>query len=74
MDSGIDCNPRKNSVASRSAEVTLLLYSALVRLSLEFYIQLWNPLKYEGVGHVEASPEEEHEDDQSWNISPIRIC
>ena len=31
----------KKSIASRSREVTLLLYPALVRLRLEHYIQFW---------------------------------
>lgn len=71
MDSGIDSSSSKNGVSSRSANAILLLRSTLVRLILEFCVQLWDLLTYEGIGHVGASPEEEDEDDQRAGISVL---
>lgn len=42
-----------NSVASRSSEVILLLYSALLRTHLDYSVQLWGPQHKEDVDLLE---------------------
>ena len=61
----------KRNMTSRSREVILALFSALVRLHLEYCIQFLSPQQDEH-GVVGTGPEESHKDNQRcWNISSL---
>ena len=61
----------KRSMTSRSREVILPLYSALMRLHLENCIQFWGPQYKKDMELFGAGPEEGPKDDQRAGESPL---
>jgi len=62
----------KRSMASRSREVILPLYSALVRPHLESCIQLWSPQHRKDMDLLEGVQRRAIKTITGWNTSPMR--
>ena len=61
----------KKNMASRSREVILLLYSALVRPQLESRIQVWAPQYKKDRDLLQNSPAKGHKDDKEPEAFPL---
>ncbi|KAK4828386.1 hypothetical protein QYF61_026124 [Mycteria americana] len=62
----------KRSVASRSREGILPLYSTLVRPHLQYFIQLWSPQYREDMDLLEWVQRRATKMIRGWNTSPMK--
>jgi len=62
----------KSSMVSRSREVTLPLYSTLVRHHLESCLQLWDPQHRKYMDLLEQVQRRPQKWSEGWNASPMR--
>ncbi|GAB0188629.1 hypothetical protein GRJ2_001328200 [Grus japonensis] len=62
----------KRGVTSRSREVILLLYSALMRPHQEYCVQLWGPQYRRDVELLERVQRRPRRCSEGWSTSPMR--
>jgi len=69
---GFRVNITKRSTASRSREVILPLYSALVSPNLESCVQLWSPQHRKDMELLDWVQRRPQKFSEGWSTSPMR--